>query len=58
MESIPNDRLREFIHQEAMTIRTVKTRKTSTDSDFAEKVRTIRDHTHSDHNPPIVVAAN
>jgi transposase len=58
VESISKERLREILHEEAVSFQAVKTWKTSTDPHFAEKVQRIRALTDRDHNPPIVVAAD
>ena len=58
VEAISKERLREILHEEAVSFQAVKTWKTSTDPQFAQKVRRIRELTDRDHNPPIVVAVD
>ena len=58
VESISEERLREILHEEAVSFQAVKTWKTSNDPKFDAKVRRLRALTHRKHNPPIVVAAD
>lgn len=58
VETISKERLREILHEEAVSFQAVKTWKSSNDPDFADKVRRIRELTDRDHNPPIVVAVD
>lgn len=58
VESISKERLREILHEEAVSFQAVKTWKESTDPRFREKVRRLRALTNREHNPPVVVAVD
>ena len=58
VESISEERLREILHEEAVSFQAVKTWKRSNDPKFAQKVRRLRALTNREHNPPIVVSAD
>jgi hypothetical protein len=58
VESICEERLREILHEEAVSSQAVKTWKKSNDPKFDSKVRQLRTPTNREHNPPIVVAAD
>jgi transposase len=58
VESISEERLREVLHEEAVSFQAVKTWKRSNDPKFDQKVRRLRALTNREHNPPIVVAAD
>lgn len=52
VESISKERLREILHEEAISFQAGKTWKESKDPRFKEKVRRLRALTHRPHNPP------
>ena len=58
VESISKERLREILHEEAVSFQAVKTWKESKDPKYREKVKRLRALTNREHNPPIVVAAD
>jgi transposase len=58
VESISKERLREILHEEAVSFQAVKTWKESKDPNFTEKVLRLRELTNREHNPPIVVAVD
>lgn len=58
VEHISKERLRQILHEEAVSFQAVKTWKESKDPDFKAKMKRIRQLTDRDHNPPIVVAAD
>jgi len=58
VESISKERLREILHEEAVSFQAVKTWKESNDPEFGDKVRRLRELTNRGHNPPIVVAVD
>jgi transposase len=58
VESISKERLREILHEEAVSFQAVKTWKESKDPKFREKVKRLRALTNREHNPPIVVAVD
>ena len=58
VEHISRERLRQILHEEAVSYQAVKTWKTSNDPDFPKKLRRIRKLTDRKHNPPIVVAGD
>ncbi|MFZ0830946.1 MAG: IS630 family transposase [Thermoplasmata archaeon] len=58
VESISKERLREILHEEAVSFQAVKTWKQSTDPKFREKVKRLRALMNREHNPPIVVAVD
>ncbi|MGA8542700.1 MAG: IS630 family transposase [Thermoplasmata archaeon] len=58
VESISKERLREILHEEAVSFQAVKTWKQSTDPRFREKVKRLRALMNREHNPPIVVAVD
>jgi transposase len=58
VESISQERLREILHEEAVSFQTVKTWKESHDPKYRQKVKRLRELTNREHNPPIVVAAD
>jgi transposase len=58
VESISKERLREILHEEAVSFQAVKTWKESKDPKFRQKVKRLRELTNRGHNPPIVVAAD
>ena len=58
MESISKERLREILHEKAVSLHADKSWMTSIDPDFHHKVGRIREFTDWDHNPPIVGTAD
>jgi transposase len=58
VESISKERLREILHEEAVSFQAIKTWKESKDPEFGNKVRRLRELTNREHNPPIVVAVD
>jgi transposase len=58
VESISKERLREILHEEAVSFQAVKTWKESKDPKFREKVKRLRALMNREHNPPIVVAVD
>ncbi len=58
VKSIGEERLREILHEEAVSFQAVQTWTTSNDPRFDTKVRRLRELTNREHNPPIVVAAD
>lgn len=58
VESISKERLREILHEEAISFQAVKTWKESKDPRFREKVRRLRALTNRPHNPPVVVSVD
>jgi transposase len=58
VESISKERLREILHEEAVSFQAVKTWKESKDPKFRQKVRRLRELTNREHNPPVVVAVD
>lgn len=58
VETISAERLRQILHEEAVSYQAVKTWKESKDPQFAKKLRRIRELTDREHNPPVVVAAD
>lgn len=58
VESISKERLREILHEEAVSFQAVKTWKESKDPKYRQKVKRLRELTNREHNPPIVVAAD
>jgi transposase len=58
VESISKERLREILHEEAVSFQAVKTWKESNDPKFRQKVKRLRELTNREHNPPIVVAVD
>lgn len=58
VETISKERLRQILHEEAVSYQAVKTWKESKDPKFASKLRRIRDLTDREHNPPVVVAVD
>lgn len=58
VESISKERLREILHEEAVSFQAVKTWKESRDPKFRQKVKRLRELTNRAHNPPIVVAVD
>jgi transposase len=58
VETISPERLRQILHEEAVSFQAIKTWKQSNDPRFVEKARRLRGLTNRLHNPPIVVAAD
>ena len=58
VESISKERLREILHEEAVSFQAVKTWKQSKDPKFREKVKRLRALMNREHNPPIVAAVD
>lgn len=58
VESISKERLREILHEEAVSFQAIKTWKESGDPKFRQKVKRLRELTNREHNPPIVVAVD
>ncbi len=58
VEAISVERLRQILHEEAVSFQAIKTWKESNDPKFREKARRLRALTNRQHNPPIVVAAD
>lgn len=58
VEHISRERLRQILHEEAVSYQAVKTWKQSNDPRFKQKLAKIRRLTTRRHNPPIVVCAD